>query len=68
MNNLIPVIRGLLRSKTFWFHILYTAVVLAGLFGYTEFQPNPEIALLVQAIAGIVLRIVTKESLKEKVK
>ena len=53
-------------SKTFWFNVLALVVVVAGAFGFAEFQPTPEVetyGLVLVTIANIVLRFVTAKPL-----
>ena len=55
------------RSKTFWFNVLTLGVAVATAFGFTDFEPAPEvsqIALVVVTIINLILRFLTKEGLK----
>lgn len=52
------------KSKTFWFNVLSLLVLVAGAFGFNEFEASPEvgqIALVIVTIVNLVLRFVTKE-------
>jgi hypothetical protein len=53
------------QSKTLWFNALFLIVSLAGVVGFGEFQPSPEIvevATVVAAVINLVLRLVTKQA------
>lgn len=44
-------------SKTFWFNILAAVVVVAGYFGYADFEANGEMIAAVIAIINLALRL-----------
>lgn len=53
-----------LASKTVLFNVLYGLVVLAGIFGFADFQPDENVVELIALLAAAVnlwLRFVTKE-------
>ena len=55
------------RSKTFWFFLLYLVVAVANVFGFGGFQAAPdqvEIAAVIVAVVGLVLRFLTKEPIR----
>ena len=54
-------------SKTLWFNILFGLVAVAGLFGFADFEPTPqvtEIVAIVVAVINMILRLVTKKAIK----
>ena len=56
--------KALIQSKTFWFNALSLIVAIASLFGFADFEPNPEIAKATAAIIAVVniaLRIKTNQ-------
>lgn len=55
------------QSKTFWFNILFVLVALAGYFGFTSYEPDAntaELAAVLIAVVNLVLRFVTKTSIR----
>lgn len=53
------------KSKTFWFNILAVLVIVAQAFGYSSFQPGPEVeqfGVVLVAIVNICLRIYTSQA------
>ena len=61
----VDTIKGLLKSKTFWFNFLTVVVDGAGLF--TGIVPAGTLTTVV-AIANIGLRTITNTSLADKIK
>ena len=52
--------KSVLASKTVWFNLLAVIVIVAGAFGFNEFQPSAEvgqIAVAIVAIINMVLRV-----------
>lgn len=62
VHKLTIVLAGALRSKTIWFNLLFVAVIFAEQYGYSEFQPGTEIAVM----GNILLRFLTKTGLAQK--
>ena len=53
-------------SKTFWFNALALVIVIAGAFGFAEFQPAPEVetyGLVLVTLVNVVLRFYTAKPL-----
>jgi hypothetical protein len=60
-------IKSALRSKTVWFGILYVLGAVAGLFGFADYQPTPEVNNIVEVVTGVLiigLRFLTKEPVR----
>jgi len=58
--------KALLKSKTFWFNLLFCLTVLASYFGYADFEPNPRLAEAIGFIVGMVnifLRLKTNKKI-----
>jgi hypothetical protein len=58
--------KALLKSKTFYFNALVVLTAVAGMFGFEEFEMEPEHLELLTAVIGvgnIVLRLKTKEKI-----
>ncbi len=58
--------KALIQSKTFWFNLLFAAVSLAGVFGFSSFEANPMVERGVDflvALANIYLRIKTTQTI-----
>lgn len=56
--------KTLIQSKSFWFNILSLLVMVAGLFGFNEFQPDPKVIEgfgTFVTIGNILLRYVTSK-------
>jgi len=54
------------KSKTIWFFLLFLAVSVANLFGYSAYSPDPqtqEIINIAVAIVGIILRAVSSKGI-----
>lgn len=54
------------KSRSLWFGLLYILTGVAGVFGWAEFQPSPQVVELGAVVTGIViilLRLVTKQPL-----
>ena len=49
------------QSKTIWFNLVAVIVVIAGIFGYAEFEADPQLITLVTVLANIAFRFVTKQ-------
>lgn len=50
-------------SRTFWFNALAFLLLIASAFGFTDFQPAPEVheyAAMVISLVNIGLRLLTK--------
>ena len=50
------------KSKTFWFNVLTLVVLMAGSFGFDQFEADPEMAALAMgavALINLVLRWTT---------
>ena len=64
-------IKNALKSKFFWFGILFVANAVAGLFGFGEWKPSPELLKATSGLIGaiiLVLRFRTKEPIELKLK
>jgi hypothetical protein len=58
--------KALLQSKTFYFNALVVVTAVAGMFGFADFEMEPQHAELLGAIIGvgnILLRLKTKEKI-----
>lgn len=53
------------KSKTVWFSVLYVIVAVAGLFGYAEFEPAPELVTGVGA-ALVIIKLIIDLFLRSK--
>jgi len=56
--------KALIKSKTFWFNLLFAVVALTGLFGYGEFQPDARLVEVLGAVVtfgNILLRLYTNK-------
>ena len=56
--------KALLSSKTFWFNLLFAVVAIAGVFGFSDFQPDTKVVEGVGALVlviNIILRLFTKK-------
>ena len=42
------------KSKTFWFNLLTLVVLIAGSFGFTEFEADPEMAALATGAVALI--------------
>lgn len=54
------------KSKTFWFNILALLVAVASAFGFSEFQPDSQVAeyaLVIVTVVNIILHFVTNKAL-----
>jgi len=54
-------------SKVVWFNVLAVIVLVAGAFGFADFQPSAETeqwATLIILVVNLVLRFVTKQPIK----
>ena len=56
------------KSKTIWFSVIYVLVAIAGIFGYNQFEPAPELVtgvgaalVIIKLILDLVLRSKTVE-------
>ena len=52
------------KSKTFGFGLLYIVISVAGLLGFGEFQPSPELVEIGGVVTGVIvilLRLITKQ-------
>jgi len=47
------------KSKTIWFNVLAVIVVIAGIVGFDEFTPDPQLLSLAAVIGNIILRFAT---------
>ena len=59
------------KSKTLYFNILALVVFIAEAYGYVDFMPDEnvvEYAAAVITVINVILRFVTKEPLKIKIK
>ena len=55
------------ESKTFWFAVLFAVVQLAGVFGFAGYTPSEdvvEIVAVLNAVAMLILRFVTKKGIE----
>jgi len=61
----MKTIRGLLRSRTFWFNIISLILMTVN-----TIQPiiTMNVFLIITAVCNILLRIITTESLTDKIK
>lgn len=59
-------LRGLLKSRTFWFNAATIAVESGALLGFLGIPPGTITAI--NALGNIVLRTITTQSLEDKVK
>lgn len=64
MKTLLEHLKGALKSKTIWFNALLYAVDVFGQFDFVK--NDPDFAILVVTVGNILLRFVTKTSLKDK--
>jgi len=54
------------KSKVFWFNVLALIVMLAGAFGFGEFQPDEqwvEVGAVLISVINLVLRFLTQQPL-----
>ena len=61
------VMKKLWQSKTIIFFVLFLLVNVAGLFGYADYSPSgqeAEIAGIIVAIVGVVLRLYTSKGVE----
>jgi hypothetical protein len=61
--------KSIFLSKTFWFNLLALVVLVAKPFGFGDFQADPDLesyALVIVTLVNIVLRLLTKETVKLK--
>lgn len=59
--------KSLFKSKTFYFGILSIVIGVANLFGFADYQPTSSVNEVIEFVNGvgiIVLRLVTKESVR----
>ena len=59
--------KSIFYSRTLWFNAIALIVLVAGAFGFNEFEASPDLetyALMIVAIANILLRLVTKQPVK----
>jgi len=57
------------RSKTFWFNVLALLLTVANAFGFTGFQPDPQvqdIATVIIILVNLLLRFVTRQPVSVK--
>ncbi len=57
-------IKRFYTSKTFWFFLLFLTVSVANVVGFGGYEPSAEqleIGSVLVAVAGIILRFITKE-------
>lgn len=55
------------KSKTVWFNVLACVVMVANLFGFGDFQPDPKVAEVMGTaitIVNILLRFYTSRAIK----
>ena len=45
------------KSKTFWFGVLYIAIGIAGMFGYSNYQPTPEVQQWLAVATGVIILV-----------
>ena len=54
-------------SKVIWFNVLMVLVLVAGAFGFTDFEVSPQVeqwATLIILVVNLILRFVTKQPVK----
>ena len=59
--------KSILLSKTLWFNVIALIVLVAGSFGFTQAEIDPNLetyALVIVTIVNILLRLVTKQPVK----
>ena len=59
--------KSIFLSKTFWFNVLAIVVLVANQFGFVGFERDPNLesyALVVVTLINILLRLMTKQSVK----
>jgi predicted negative regulator of RcsB-dependent stress response len=49
------------KSRTIWFNVVAIVVVIAGIFGYAEFEADPQLVTLAAVIGNLILRFMTGE-------
>ena len=64
-------IKNALKSKFFWFGVLFVVNSIAGLFGFGEWKPSPELLKTTSGLIGVIiliLRFKTKEPIQLRLK
>lgn len=59
--------KNILKSRTFWFGVIWTVIQFAGLVGFGDYKPPADLVDLVNQVGGlvvIILRIVTTGPVK----
>ena len=59
--------KSILLSKTLWFNVIALIVLVAGSFGFTQAEIDPNLetyALVIVTVVNILLRLVTKQPVK----
>jgi hypothetical protein len=59
--------KGALKSKLVWFGLLEVLIAVAGVVGFVEYNPSPEVISIAAGVAGlvtIVLRYVTTDRIE----
>jgi hypothetical protein len=52
------------ESKTFWFNMLVGIIALAGLFGFSSFEPSQDVIEIIGVVVSgvnLILRFLTKQ-------
>ncbi len=66
-RNLMEQAKSILLSKTLWFNVIALIVLVAGSFGFTQAEIDPNLetyALVIVTVVNILLRLVTKQPVK----
>ena len=45
------------ETKHFWFGVLYVLVGIAGLFGYSNYQPTPDVQQWLSVATGVIILV-----------
>jgi hypothetical protein len=67
MKKGVNIMKNWYESKTVWFNALAGLIMVAGYFGFGEFQPDSRVAELIGLVASLVnlyLRAKTNTALK----